>query len=143
MSEIFARMTLELAAVRWLPNRSLVPGAKKDQPELLQYFVEHRDITLSRGHLLRNVWGYRDTPVTRTVDVHVHRLRQKIEADPTRPRVLVSVQGVGYRFENGVARGKQVLDATGGMSQPSQQSRAGSRNAPRQRPAPDPRNSPM
>lgn len=65
---------------------------------LLQYFIEHRGETIPREELLRHVWGYNGTPSTRTVDVHVAWLRQKLEADPKRPRWIVTVHGLGYRF---------------------------------------------
>jgi two-component system alkaline phosphatase synthesis response regulator PhoP len=48
--------------------------------------------------LLANVWGYGATPTTRTVDVHVASLRQKIETNPARPEILVTVHGLGYKF---------------------------------------------
>jgi DNA-binding response OmpR family regulator len=66
---------------------------------LLRHFIENRGKVISRVALLRHVWGYRDAPLTRTVDVHVVRLRQKIEADPKAPRFIVTVHGFGYRFD--------------------------------------------
>jgi two-component system alkaline phosphatase synthesis response regulator PhoP len=65
---------------------------------LLRYFVEHRGETLSREELLRAVWGYNLAPETRTVDVHVAWLRQKLEDDPHEPRLIATVHGRGYRF---------------------------------------------
>ena len=65
---------------------------------LLQYFVEHRGATLSRDELLREVWGYGGQPTTRTVDVHVAWLRQKIEKDAKNPQLIVTVVGMGYKF---------------------------------------------
>ena len=66
---------------------------------LLRYLVERRGTTISRDELLRNVWGYRATGQTRTVDVHVSWLRQKLEDDPKNPRYIVTVPGFGYRLE--------------------------------------------
>ncbi len=66
---------------------------------LLRYLVEHRGTTISRDELLRNVWGYRATGQTRTVDVHVSWLRQKLEDDPKNPKYIVTVPGFGYRLE--------------------------------------------
>ena len=66
--------------------------------ELLCYFVEHPHTTLSRDELLRRVWGHGHRPTTRTVDVHVAKLRKKIEADPANPRYILTLHGVGYRF---------------------------------------------
>lgn len=65
---------------------------------LLQYFVEHKNKVLSRDELLDEVWGYDATPVTRTVDVHMAALRQKLEEVPAKPRHLLTVHGRGYKF---------------------------------------------
>jgi two-component system alkaline phosphatase synthesis response regulator PhoP len=65
---------------------------------LLRYFIEHREETLSRERLLQEVWDYSSTPSTRTVDVHVAWLRQKLEDDPKNPRWIVTVHGMGYKF---------------------------------------------
>jgi two-component system alkaline phosphatase synthesis response regulator PhoP len=65
---------------------------------LLQYFIEHRGATISRDELLNQVWGYNAMPSTRTVDVHVALLRQKLEAHPRKPRHLLTVFGLGYKF---------------------------------------------
>lgn len=66
--------------------------------QLLRYFIEHRGATLSRDELLNGVWGYDAMPVTRTVDVHVAWLRQKIEPKPSHPQYIITVHGLGYRF---------------------------------------------
>jgi two-component system alkaline phosphatase synthesis response regulator PhoP len=65
---------------------------------LLKYFLEHRGATLSREELLNNVWGYRSMPSTRTVDVHVAWLRQKIEPNPRQPQFILTMHGLGYKF---------------------------------------------
>jgi len=67
--------------------------------KLLRYFVEHRGAVLSRSELLENVWGYESMPYTRTVDVHVASLRQKIEVNPAKPERIVTVHRMGYRFQ--------------------------------------------
>jgi len=66
--------------------------------ELLQYFVAHPGEVLSRDRLLDEVWGYDAAVQSRTVDVHVAGLRQKLEDDPARPRFFRTVHGRGYRF---------------------------------------------
>ena len=66
--------------------------------DLLRHLVDHRPIAISRDELLRSVWEYQDGVNTRTVDVHVSSLRQKLERDPRRPKHLRTVRGVGYRF---------------------------------------------
>ena len=67
---------------------------------LLKYLIEHRGETLSREQLLNDVWGYHSMPSTRTVDVHVAWLRQKIEPNPRHPQFILTVHGLGYRFSD-------------------------------------------
>jgi two-component system alkaline phosphatase synthesis response regulator PhoP len=66
--------------------------------KLLRYLVEHRGELVSRQELLERVWGYEALPQTRTVDVHVASLRQKIEPTPSHPQYIVTVHRLGYRF---------------------------------------------
>jgi two-component system alkaline phosphatase synthesis response regulator PhoP len=66
--------------------------------QLLKYFIEHRGATLTREELLNEVWGYNAMPSTRTVDVHVAWLRQKIEPNPRHPQHILTVHGMGYKF---------------------------------------------
>jgi two-component system alkaline phosphatase synthesis response regulator PhoP len=66
--------------------------------ELLRYFVEHPGVTLSRQDLLREVWGHDANTLTRTVDVHVASLRRKLESVPQRPRMILTISGLGYKF---------------------------------------------
>jgi two-component system alkaline phosphatase synthesis response regulator PhoP len=65
---------------------------------LLRYFLENRGAVLSRDELLDRVWGYTAMPVTRTVDVHVASLRQKLERRPSHPEHILTVHGLGYKF---------------------------------------------
>ena len=67
--------------------------------KLLVHLVRNPGVVMSRDELLDAVWGYQATPETRTVDVHVSWLRQKLEPDPHNPRYIVTVYGLGYRFE--------------------------------------------
>lgn len=66
--------------------------------QLLRYFLEHRGSTLSREELLNEVWGYNAMPTTRTVDVHVAWLRQKLEPNPRHPQFILTIHGLGYKF---------------------------------------------
>jgi two-component system alkaline phosphatase synthesis response regulator PhoP len=66
--------------------------------QLLRYFIEHRGATLTREELINEVWGYHAMPSTRTVDVHVAWLRQKIEANPRHPQFILTMHGMGYKF---------------------------------------------
>jgi two-component system alkaline phosphatase synthesis response regulator PhoP len=66
--------------------------------KLLQYLIEKRGLVHSRDHLLDQVWGYDAMPSTRTVDVHIAWLRQKLEENPRKPRHIQTVHGMGYKF---------------------------------------------
>ena len=66
--------------------------------EILRYLIRRRGEIVTRDQLLDEVWGYRSTPVTRTVDNHIARLRQKIEQDPSDPQHIITVHRIGYRF---------------------------------------------
>ena len=65
---------------------------------LLRYFVEHRGQVVNRDQLLDAVWDYDEAPLTRTVDMHVAKLRKKLEDDPAEPQLIVTVHRVGYKF---------------------------------------------
>lgn len=66
--------------------------------QLLRYFIEHRNTVISRDELLNEVWGYDAMPITRTVDVHVSALRQKLEDNSRCPQFFLTVHGIGYKF---------------------------------------------
>lgn len=68
------------------------------ESRLLRFFVQHKGEVVTRETLLQEVWGYQAVPFTRTVDVHIVWLRQKIEDDPRNPRYILTVHGQGYRF---------------------------------------------
>lgn len=67
--------------------------------DLLALFVRNKGIALSREQILEKVWGYDYAGDTRTVDVHVRWLREKIEDDPQKPRLLLTIRGTGYKME--------------------------------------------
>ena len=66
--------------------------------ELLRYLIAHRGEVVSRAQLLRDVWGYHQLSVTRTVDNYVAKLRTQLEDDPHNPRYIVTVHGSGYQL---------------------------------------------
>ncbi|HVN04322.1 MAG TPA: response regulator transcription factor [Bryobacteraceae bacterium] len=66
--------------------------------QLLRYLVEHRGTTVSRETLLSEVWGYGGVTSSRTVDVHIAWLRQKLEEDPRQPQWILTVHGMGYKL---------------------------------------------
>ena len=76
-----------------------VPLAAKEI-QLLRYLIDNRDKVLSRDELLENVWEYQSGVSSRTIDVHVAWLRQKLEDNPQLPKHIHTVRGVGYRFSS-------------------------------------------
>ena len=66
--------------------------------DILRYLIRHRGEIVTRDQLLDEVWGYDSSPVTRTVDNHIARLRQKIEPHPSEPQHIITVHRLGYRF---------------------------------------------
>jgi len=74
-------------------------GLSRRELDLLRYFLSHPGQVLDRTRLLDEVWGSDEFPTTRTVDMHVMKLRKKVEDDPESPRLIQTVHGVGYRFD--------------------------------------------
>lgn len=68
--------------------------------DLLVHFVRNQGVVLTRDRLLMAVWSYNQAIDSRTVDVHVRWLRQKLEDDPNHPQLIETVRGVGYRFKD-------------------------------------------
>ncbi len=66
--------------------------------EILRYLIRHRGEIVTRDQLLDEVWGYDSTPITRTVDNHIAKLRQKIELNPSEPKHIITIHRLGYRF---------------------------------------------
>ena len=79
-------------------NDELTPLTRKEF-ELLEFFLLNADRVLTRDQLIDRVWGSDYYGDTKTLDVHVKRLRAKIEAEPANPERLITVRGVGYRYE--------------------------------------------
>ena len=103
-STVLSSGVYQFGAVRVDLNRTEVyrDGEMLEIParefKLLRYLIEHRGVTVSRDKLLDEVWGYDASTSTRTVDVHIALLRQKIESNPKRPEHVVTVHGFGYKF---------------------------------------------
>ena len=93
----FGSLRIDLRGTSVSRDGRIVPLSAREF-QLLRYFVEHRGATLSRDVLLKDVWGYNADAFTRTVDVHVASLRQKLEKDPKQPSLIVTVLGLGYKF---------------------------------------------
>lgn len=80
------------------------------EARLLEVFMRHPNKILKRAFLMKEVWETDYIGDTRTLDVHVHWLRQKIEEDPSRPRLLRTIRGIGYRFGLGPAEDESLFD---------------------------------
>jgi two-component system response regulator RegX3 len=100
-----APMTLEAGSVRMDVERHVVTvdGQAQRLPlkefELLELFLRNPGRVLTRGQLIDRVWGSDYVGDTKTLDVHVKRLRAKLEADPSHPQLLVTVRGLGYKLD--------------------------------------------
>jgi two-component system response regulator RegX3 len=96
---------LEAGSVRMDVDRHqvMVDGREVAMPlkefELLELLLRNAGRVLTRGQLIDRVWGADYFGDTKTLDVHIKRIRSKIEPDPSNPRMLVTVRGLGYRFE--------------------------------------------
>jgi two-component system alkaline phosphatase synthesis response regulator PhoP len=93
----FGQIRIDLVGTSVMRKGKVVPLSAREF-QLLRYFVQHPGATLARDVLLREVWGYNADAFTRTVDVHVASLRQKLELDSKKPQFFVTVQGLGYKF---------------------------------------------
>jgi two-component system, OmpR family, alkaline phosphatase synthesis response regulator PhoP len=94
----FGPVRVDLRGTELMRDGKRVPLSAREF-QLLRYFVERPGTTLSREELLTQVWGYSGKMFTRTVDVHVASLRQKLEPEPRQPRFFLTVQGLGYKFK--------------------------------------------
>ncbi|MCU1406933.1 MAG: response regulator transcription factor [Glaciihabitans sp.] len=98
-------LILEAGAVRMDVERHTVSVGGKDTPmplkefELLELLLRNSGRVLTRGQLIDRVWGADYFGDTKTLDVHIKRIRSKIESTPSEPTMLVTVRGLGYRFE--------------------------------------------
>jgi len=95
----FDKLTINIARREILINDQLV-FMKPKEFDLLVFLARHRGHVLSRDLILERVWGWGFSGGSRTVDVHIRWLREKIEDDPANPTRIITVRGSGYRFEN-------------------------------------------
>jgi two-component system OmpR family response regulator len=84
---------------RRVSRAGVIMDLSRTEFALLEFLARNQGQVFSRDHLLERVWGYDYAGDTRTVDVHIRWLRQKIEVDPAHPQHLLTVRGVGYKFE--------------------------------------------
>lgn len=95
----FGRIRVDVRGTEVLRDGAIVNLSAREF-QLLRFFLENEGTTLSREALLTRVWGYSASTFTRTVDVHVASLRQKLEDDPGQPRFFLTVQGLGYKLKS-------------------------------------------
>lgn len=95
---VFGDLVIDLAR-REVRLKEEVVRLKPKEYELLVFLARNRGIALSRDLILERVWGWEHDPGSRTVDVHIRWLRAKIEPDPNEAKRIVTVRGIGYRFE--------------------------------------------
>jgi two-component system alkaline phosphatase synthesis response regulator PhoP len=93
----FGDIRVDLRAAE-VTRRERVVELSAKEFKLLRYFIEHRGAALSRDELLNEVWGYEAAVSTRTVDVHVAWLRQKLEVNQRHPQFILTIHGLGYKF---------------------------------------------
>lgn len=95
---LFGNLQLDVTRHQAFLNDTDLP-LKPKEFELLLYLARHKGQVFSRDTLMEQVWGWNFSGGSRTVDVHMRWLREKIERDPAQPERLITVRGVGYRFE--------------------------------------------
>jgi two-component system alkaline phosphatase synthesis response regulator PhoP len=100
LSEVYAfgEVRVDLRGTEVI-RQGVVVNLSAREFQLLRFFLENPGVTLAREELLTRVWGYHASTFTRTVDVHVSSLRQKLEDTPRQPRFFLTVQGRGYKFK--------------------------------------------
>jgi len=94
---VFDDVTVDFAAMEARRDGALVT-LKAKEFKLLTYLIRNSGRVVSRDELLREVWGYKCYPHTRTVDNHMFNLRQKLEPKPSRPTHFLTIRGAGYKF---------------------------------------------
>jgi DNA-binding response OmpR family regulator len=94
----FGDLTIDMTRREAYKNNQPL-NLKPKEFDLLLFLVRHKGQMLSRELILERVWGWDFTGGSRTVDVHIRWLREKIEDDPAQPRRILTVRGSGYRFE--------------------------------------------
>jgi two-component system alkaline phosphatase synthesis response regulator PhoP len=93
----FQNVSVDFVRASLNKDGKIIPLSERET-RLLQHLIESGGTVVSRDELLQEVWGYQSAPMTRTVDVHIAWLRQKVEEDPANPKFILTVHGQGYRF---------------------------------------------
>jgi DNA-binding response OmpR family regulator len=95
----FGKVRIDFKKMRVQVNDDSVKFSKKEF-DIMKYFIKNDGIVIHRHDLLNEVWGYDKIPTTRTVDNYILEIRKKIEETPSNPKYIVSISGVGYRFNS-------------------------------------------
>ena len=93
----FGNVEIDFIKMEAFVNNNEIKLTKK-QFAILEYFIHNDGKVVHRHDLLNNIWGYDKTPSTRTVDTFILEIRKKIEENPSNPKYIVSISGVGYKF---------------------------------------------
>jgi DNA-binding response OmpR family regulator len=96
----FGNVEIDFIKMEAVVNNSEIKLTKK-QFAILEYFIHNDGEVVHRHDLLNNIWGYDKAPSTRTVDTFILEIRKKIEENPSKPKHIVSISGVGYKFISG------------------------------------------
>ena len=96
----FGNVEIDFTKMEVSVNNAEIKLTKK-QFAILEYFIHNEGEVVHRHDLLNNIWGYDKTPSTRTVDTFILEIRKKIEKNPSRPKHIISISGVGYKFITG------------------------------------------
>ena len=109
VGEVFTVGNVQLDVTR---HRVTVAGQRVDLPlkefEVLNILLERVGYVVPRNRLIERVWGYDYVGDTKTLDVHIKRLRARIEPDPAHPRRIVTVRGIGYRYEDADSQNREA-----------------------------------
>ena len=96
----FGNVEIDFIRMEVFVNHTEIKLTKK-QFAILEYFIHNEGEVVHRHDLLNYIWGYDKTPSTRTVDTFILEIRKKIEKNPSRPKHIISISGVGYKFISG------------------------------------------
>jgi DNA-binding response OmpR family regulator len=94
----FGNVKIDFKKYRTFVNNKEVKLSGKEYA-IMEYFIKHEGEVVHRYELLDEVWGYDTIPTTRTVDNFILDLRKKLEVNPSKPKFIISIRGVGYRFQ--------------------------------------------
>lgn len=95
----FGNILIDFKKLKVFVNGDEIKFTKKEF-DIMHYFISNKGFVIHRHDLLNEVWGYKKIPTTRTVDNFILDLRKKIEKNPSQPEFILSISGVGYRFDH-------------------------------------------